>query len=161
MDWEYYNFLENYDNLHFKEQEEKIKKAEKILKENGIEIKGKILDIGAGTCIFAKKHEKADVYSLEPSELLKKGIGKRIQGIAEKMPFKNNFFDFAVSFTALHHCNLKEAKKEIKRVLKPNGIWAISFFKRSKKIEEFRKEFKGKEFDLGIDVFRFGEKEKL
>ena len=40
----------------------------------------------------------------------------------EKMSFKNNSFDAVVGCNVLHHVNIKKTAKEVKKVLKPNGI---------------------------------------
>ena len=57
---------------------------------------------------------------------------------AEKLPFKDKSFSTIISVTAFHNFkNMDKALKEIKRVSKNNNI-AISFLKKSKKLNEFR-----------------------
>lgn len=40
----------------------------------------------------------------------------------QKMEFEDHTFDYVVGHSALHHLNLELARKEISRVLKPNGM---------------------------------------
>ena len=51
-------------------------------------------------------------------------------GNACKMPFKDNFFDFALFIASLHNIkgrkNRVKALEEMKRILKPNGMGLIS-----------------------------------
>lgn len=131
---QYYNQIaKSYNELHGKEQ---IQKAKLILKH--IKPKGKLLDIGAGTGIATKLFEPyCDCTALDPSqELLKQYTRKKIIGKAESLPFKDKTFDTIISLTALHHTDLKQAIKEINRVAKNNGIIAISFLKKSKKLNQ-------------------------
>jgi|TARA_Y100000310_G_scaffold144893_3_gene144205 ubiquinone/menaquinone biosynthesis C-methylase UbiE len=151
----YSGIAEGYDQLHEEEQLKKIKILEKEA-----DIKGLILDVGAGTCIVAKYfHKKGkQVISLDPSQkLLDQGEGAAILGKAEKLPFKDETFDTVLSVTALHHCNIEKALKEIKRVAKQKATIAISFLKKSSKLKEFEKMFKkvfgeGKRIDEGKDI---------
>ena len=58
---------------------------------------------------------------------------------AEKLPFKDKSFSTIISVTAFHNFkNMEKALQEIKRVSKNNNI-AVSFLKKSKKLNEFRK----------------------
>jgi ubiquinone/menaquinone biosynthesis C-methylase UbiE len=93
-----------------------------------------LLDVGAGTGVSTSVFEgKAECVALDPCiGLLRQYNGLRVVGIAEQLPFKSGCFDAVVSVTALHHCGLSAAKKEIKRVAKKNAPVGISFFKRAK-----------------------------
>jgi len=136
---EYYNKIsKSYNKLHKEEQLKKIKIIKKYLKKPY----GFLLDIGAGTGISTKPFIKDSTIAiaLDPSEkMLKKYKGTKELGKAEELPFKNNTFDTIISVTALHHTNLKQAIKEIKRVAKPKAQIAISFLKKSKKLKEAKK----------------------
>ena len=151
----YGDIAEGYDQLHEEEQLRKIKILEKEAT-----IKGLILDVGAGTCIVAKYfHKKGkQVISLDPSQrLLDQGEGAAILGKAEQLPFKDATFDTVVSVTALHHCTIEKALKEIKRVARNKATIAISFLKKSAKLKEFEQAFKkvfgeGKRIDEGKDI---------
>lgn len=151
----YYDTLaEGYDELHEAEQLAKLK----ILLQH-VQFQGKILDVGAGTCIVAKYlGNKATVVSVDPSkQMLDKGIGERHVAKAEHLPFKDNEFDMVVSLTALHHCDLQKSLPEIKRVVKSGGTMAISFLKQAKNLPRFRQLFyktfgECKEIDIGKDI---------
>lgn len=128
-----------YDELHGQEQ---LKKLQII--EQEANIKGLILDVGAGTCIAAKYFAKKgkQVISLDPSaKLLKQGKGITIVGKAEAIPFKDRMFNTVISLTALHHCDLEKALREIKRVARDDATIAISFLKQSQKLQEFEQLF--------------------
>ncbi len=126
---------EGYDALH---EEEQLGKLRIIDRE--ATITGLILDVGAGTCIAAKYFAKKgkQVISLDPSaKLLKQGKGITIVGKAEAIPFKDRMFNTVISLTALHHCDLEKALREIKRVARDDATIAISFLKQSPKLQEF------------------------
>ena len=128
----YYNqTAKGYPELH---QEEQIKKI-KIIKEN-IKIKPneKILDLGAGTGFLNDFFE--NITSVDPSEeLLKQNKNpNKIKASAEDLPFPDRSFDWVVCVTAIHHFNLDESIKEIKRVGKNNFV--ITVLKKSQKKEQ-------------------------
>ena len=51
---------------------------------------------------------------------------KTQQGVAENLPFESSSFDVVVSRYSAHHWqDIHQAIKEIKRVLKPNGIFIL------------------------------------
>ncbi len=99
------------------------------------------LDIGCANGAFsielaksgAKKMYGIDIASefvKKASLKAKKNYVKNIEFIeadAKKLPFKNNFFDFIICTEVLEHVpDFKVAIKEIKRVLKPGGIFVIT-----------------------------------
>lgn len=153
----YYDALASgYDALYEEEQQKKLK-----LLEREIQFRGKILDIGAGTCIIARalrQRKHIACVSVDPSaKMLAQGIGERHAATAEQLPFSDHSFDVVVSLTALHHCDIKKALLEIKRVSKPEAIVALSFLQQSKKISQFRIFFyqifsQCREVDLGKDI---------
>ncbi len=142
----YKQIANGYDELYGKEQEEKLKKIAYVLK-------GRILDIGAGTGIVAR-HFK-NVTSIDPcKEMLNQAPGKKVIASAEKIPFNEGDFDTIVSLTALHHTDIDKVIKEIKR-LKPKNI-AFTILKRSSKCKEIvrklKKEFEMKEIEEEKDI---------
>ncbi len=143
----YYNKIaKGYDELYGEEQ---VEKAKIILKH--LKLKGLLLDIGAGSGIGTKLFEKNyTCIALDPSEeLLKRYYGYKIIGKAEKLPFPENYFDVVVSITSLHHTDIKEVLKEIKRVIKKNGQVALTILKKSKIDLSLFKDFK--KIDCGKD----------
>jgi len=142
----YKEIAKGYDELYGEEQEKKLEKIKHVLK-------GKILDIGAGTGIVAR-HFK-NVTSLDPcKELLDQAPGKKVVGRAEELPFKKGEFDTIVSLTALHHTDIDKAIKEIKRLEAKN--LAFTILKRSAKCKEIvaklKKEFNMEEIEEEKDV---------
>lgn len=104
------------------------------------------LEIGVGTGRFAKP--LGIEYGLEPSKSMAK-IAKRrgidvYEGIAECIPFNDESFDYVLMTTTL--CFLNEpikGLKEIKRILKPNGMVIIGIIDKNSplgKIYESKKE---------------------
>ncbi len=141
----YYNEISrSYNELHGDEQ---IKKAE-IIKKEILKKKssGLLLDIGGGTGVSTEVFlDNFNCTVIDPSEkLLVQGNNnmKKIVASAEKLPFDAEKFDVIISITSLHHVEIKKALAEIKRVAKPDALVAVSFLKKSKKLEIFRKEFK-------------------
>jgi len=158
----YYNETsQNYNELHGEEQ---IRKAKLILNEiSKKKTKGLLLDIGGGTGISTEIFsENYDCILIDPSERLIEQAPPqivKILGEAEELPFSDNKFDIIISITALHHTDLSQATKEIKRVSKQGTLIAISFLKKSPKIKEFRElfnnNFKSREIEEDKDIIFF------
>jgi len=106
--------------------------------------KGNILDLGCGSGRnFVKT--KAKIYGVDFSEKMLEFAKlkadrlkiKLIKAKAEKLPFKNNFFDAAI-FLATLHCIETKAKRqkaiqELYRVLKPKAKAKISVWDKNSK----------------------------
>ncbi|KAF0238740.1 MAG: ubiquinone/menaquinone biosynthesis [Prolixibacteraceae bacterium] len=105
-----------------------------------------IIDVATGTADFAiaaTAIKGARVFGIDISEgmlgvgrikVLKKGLKERIELIkadSEKLPFKNDTFDAAiVGFGVRNFENLETGLTEIKRVLKPGGVFYILEFSK-------------------------------
>ncbi len=147
----YNEIAKGYDELYYDEQLKKL-----ILLKKHFQFKGKILDVGAGTGIVSKHF--SNVTSTDPSEqMLKQAKGETVVTGAEHLPFEDHSFDTVVSLTALHHCNIDQAIKEMKRVGKDN--FAFTILKKSKRFEEIitklKQNFKLKEIDEGKDLLLY------
>jgi len=146
---EYYNKIaKSYNELHKQEQLEKIR----IIKQH-IKPKGLLLDIGAGTGISTKEFEDTcECIALDPAEkMLKQYNGKKVLAKAELIPFPDNTFDTIISVTALHHTNINQALKEIKRVAKPNAQIAITILNKSNiKIKTYKKKIESEKDTIYI-----------
>lgn len=115
--------------------------------------KAKILDCGAGGVtpplslfytfgyettgieLDMKQINKANIFSQNNKQELNIKIGDRTD-----LDFDDNTFDFVYSYNSIFHMKkiqIEKAIKEMKRVLKPNGLIFVNF--------------------LSIDDFRFGE----
>lgn len=84
---------------------------------------GKLLDVGCGKGLYMDGFSAIGfkAYGID-KEKYRKDI-KRINLEKEKIPFTKNFFDYVFSKGVIHHIeNTENFLKEIKRVLKPNGM---------------------------------------
>jgi len=89
------------------------------------------LDIGCGTGISTrqlKEHNFEVVGADKDPEMI--AVAERqttnisyIVAPASKLPFQSNYFDVVTAFTAFHWFNNEKSLSEIKRVLKPGGIF--------------------------------------
>lgn len=143
----YYDEIsKGYNALYEEEQIEKLEKIYEHIKDY-IKPNSLLLDVGAGTGISTKFFEKyCKCVALDPSRgMLDKYNGTKIVGKAEDLPFKDKTFDIVISVTALHHCDIDKAIKEMLRVVKKKGIIAVSLLKQSKKRLDYE------EIDIGKD----------
>ena len=128
----FYNQIsKGYYELYGEEQFKKLA----IIK-NNLDIKKNdlLLDVGCGTGISSQFDCK--VVGLDPSiKLLNYKNKAKINSIAEKLPFKDNIFDFVISITAIHNFNdIEKSFKEIKRVGRNKFVFSI--LRNSKKFDE-------------------------
>jgi ubiquinone/menaquinone biosynthesis C-methylase UbiE len=99
--------------------------------------KGKCVEIGVGSGRFAAP--LGIKYGLEPSPKMraiakKKGI-EVIDGVAEKLPYNDESFDYALMVTTL--CFLDDVDRafsEVHRVLRPEGYFINGFVDKESKI---------------------------
>lgn len=102
---------------------------------------GKIADIGCGGgynvrrllersgngFVYGVDHSEASVEKSRAAN--KKDLGKRckiVQASAEQLPFKDNTFDLVTAFETVYFWpNIESCFKEIRRVLKDNGQFAV------------------------------------
>ncbi len=107
-----------------------------------------VLDIATGTgdfAIAATKIEEAGIIGIDISEgmlkvaekkIVKKGLADRIgfqKADSENLPFDNDSFDAAiVGFGVRNFENLEKGLSEIKRVLKPGGVFFVLEFSKPK-----------------------------
>ncbi len=102
----------------------------------------KYLDVGCGTGTLAylvkSRHPKAVVVGADPDPVVLEVATKKVsrknlsveftKAVAEKLPFHSNEFDVVTSSLAFHHMPLevkKQALREIRRVLKPSGMFLL------------------------------------
>ena len=96
----------------------------------------KVLDVGSGPFPSALYFQNAEVYCLDPlmGKYIQAGYpihcydkrAKFVNSMAETMPFDDEYFDAVISVNAIDHVNdFKKTALEIRRVLKPNGIFRM------------------------------------
>src|SRR5574341_181361 len=99
--------------------------------------KGKVLDIGCGAGFFIEslKHYCKDIeaYGCDISHIAISEAKKRNLDIEfdvtkdGKLPYDDNFFDYIICMEVLEHVpDMTGVLKEMRRVIKPNGIIHIS-----------------------------------
>lgn len=88
----------------------------------------KILDLGCGNGFLSQLFPNYDLVGVDISDgMLANNPYKWVKGSAESIPFPNNYFDFVVCRSLIHHLeNPEMALEEIFRVLKPGG--QVSFW---------------------------------
>ncbi len=107
----------------------------------------KVLDLGCGNGRWYPlfKEKKVEYFGIDNSDKLIKIAKEKfpeanfLVGDALNLPFPENFFDKVYSIALLHHIPSKEFRikvlKEIKRVLKPEGILILTCWKIHRKKE--------------------------
>ncbi len=122
----------------------------------------KVLDLGCGPGFYLVKLRKKDakVKGIDLSKGLIKIARKqnpkteiKLGDITKKLPYKNSEFDAVISPLVLGHIkNWKPVLKEVKRILKKNGIFVFSvgvpFYECVERIK-----IKGKKFKTPNDYF--------
>lgn len=120
--------------------------------------KGKGVDIGSGTGRFALPFH-VDI-GIEPSSAMrviaqKRGV-KTIDAVAEKLPFKDKTFDYALMVTVT--CFLDDINKafiEVHRILKPKGIFILAHIDKESFLGKiYRKNINNDPFLKDISLFR-------
>ena len=126
----------------------KLQPPDKIIKRSGIEPGMKVLEIGCGSGAFTTFVARAlgnggKVYALDIQPAMLKQLEKKlakpgnqdikniklIQASAYNLPFENNSLDLVYIITVLQEIpDRQKALAEIKRVLKPEGILAVTEF---------------------------------
>ena len=84
-----------------------------------IEDAQQVLNVGAG--IGSYEPEGCDIVAIEPSHVMisqrKSSKAALIQGVAEKLPFRDNVFDVSMGILTIHHwSDIRSGLKEMVRV---------------------------------------------
>jgi len=71
-----------------------------------------------------------------------------------ELPFKENVFDIVLSFSALMNSpNPKKTINEVNRILKPEGIFVVTYLKSFDFTKDLQRKFKIREsIDCGEDI---------
>jgi ubiquinone/menaquinone biosynthesis C-methylase UbiE len=126
----------------------KLQSPDVIIKRSGIEKNMKILEIGCGSGAFTTYvarvvGKQGEIYALDIQQEMLDQLNKKlkdhrnsditniklINASAYKLPFQNNTFDLIYMISVFQEIpNGAKSLAEVKRVLKPRGILAISEF---------------------------------
>lgn len=129
----------NYGGYHYDERWKPI--AKKMIEHYSLSSNSRILDIGCGKGFlmyeFTRLLPNCEVKGLDISKYAinnsKREIKKKIiQGSADKLPFKNNYFDLVISINTLHnlYCfDLLSSLKEIERVSKKDKYICVESYR--------------------------------
>ena len=126
---------------------------------------GNGVEIGVGSGLFAAMLGIKD--GIEPSFTMREKARKRhihaIEGIAEKLPYQDESFDYALMVTTICFVDdVLQSFKEVHRILKKNGIFIIGFVDKNSPIGKIYLEnrnqsvfYKDATFYSTDEVYRF------
>lgn len=156
----YDDIASGYDELYAEEQIQKLDVCKKYISPKTDE---KLLDVGCGSGISTQWD--CQCYGCDPSEKLiaiaqdkRKGPEYTVAP-AENLPYEDKMFDIIISLTAIQNfSDLKKGIREMKRVLKENGILIISTLKDGPRMQKIRSVLMSEysieqELEDEIDVF--------
>ncbi len=129
------------------------------------------LDLGCGTGISTRELQQfsfdvvgadKDAGMIESAKSQSEGV-EYIIASAESLPFVSGHFDIITAFTAFHWFNNDKALTEIKRILKPGGVFfaALKGNRQNEETKAFRKgyteilkKYAGEHFDSTKEFFQ-------
>ncbi len=133
----YDDISDSYNELHGEEQKKKLILILPFIDSDSV------LDVGCATGIASPRGS----IGVDPSKklLVQNTVCKKTyEGKGEKLPFPHKSFDIITCLTVIHHCDLKQALAEFKRVARKKII--ISVLKRAQNystiVAEIKKELK-------------------
>jgi len=129
-----------------------------------------IADIGSGTGILTKifLDHGNQVYGVEPNKDMREAAEKILQdypnftsfeGSAESTGLEDNIIDLVIAGQAFHWFDVEEAKKEFKRILKPNGYVVLIWNNRGKGGSDFNSSYDNFMLKYGTDYKEVMKKE--
>jgi len=132
-------------------------KEKNILADNTI-----IADIGSGTGILTRLFldNGNQVYGIEPNKDMREAAEKVLQGYAnfsslkgsaESTGLEDNFIDLIIAGQAFHWFDVEQAKREFKRIIKPNGNIALIWNNRGKAGTDFKNSYENFILKYGTD----------
>jgi len=133
-------------------------KEKRILAEDTV-----IADIGSGTGILTKifLDNGNRVYGVEPNKDMREAAEKMLreytnfsscEGSAESTGLEHKSIDLIIAGQAFHWFNVDEAKREFKRILKPNGNVALIWNHRGKAGSDFNNSYEKFTLKYGTDI---------
>jgi len=122
-----------------------------------------IADIGSGTGILTKLflNQGNQVYGVEPNKDMREAAKifledytnfSSFEGSAESTGLEDKSIDLIVAGQAFHWFDVEEAKREFKRILKPNGNVALIWNHRGKAGSDFNNSYEKFTLKYGTDI---------
>jgi SAM-dependent methyltransferase len=133
-----------------------------FLKENNILEEGNVIaDIGSGTGILTKifLDNGNVVYGIEPNKDMRAAAERFLhkytkfssfEGSAESTGLENNSVNLIIAGQAFHWFDVEKARKEFKRILKPNGYVVLIWNDRIKSRNNFNSDYESFILKYGI-----------
>jgi len=129
-----------------------------------------IADIGSGTGILTKifLDHGNQVNGVEPNKDMREAAERILQaypnftsfeGSAESTGLEDNSIDLVIAGQAFHWFDVEEAKKEFKRILKPNGYVVLIWNNRGKGGSDFNSSYENFMLKFGTDYKEVMKKE--
>ena len=117
---------------------------------------GRGMEIGIGSGIFAKPLQIKN--GIEPSRTMREKARKRgldpIDGVAEKLPYPDKSYDFALMVTTICFVDdIRKSFREANRVLKNNGHLIIGFVDKTSPVGKLYLRYKNKSLFYKEAVF--------
>jgi len=117
--------------------------AQRLFKHLGAKPGARVLEIAAGTGKWTERLVKGgfEVTAMEPSADMRAVLQKHlpgtlvVDGVAERIPFPTEYFDFVFVATAFHWFDAPLAYSEIRRVLKKSGGLGLLWTSRDPAVE--------------------------
>jgi len=121
-----------------------------------------IADIGSGTGILTRifLDNGNQVYGVEPNKDMREAAEKFLQeyknfssleGSAESTGLEENCIDLIIAGQAFHWFDVEQAKREFKRIIKPNGNIALIWNNRGKAGTDFNSSYENFILKYGTD----------
>src|SRR3990167_2046661 len=135
----------------------------------------KVLDVGCGTGFVSQLFPNFDITGIDISDgMLERNQYKWVKASAESIPFPDNYYDFVVCRSLLHHLDEpSEGLEEMFRVLKPGGSFVCwdpnhnivyetirHIFQHTDRFSHLHKSFNDKELFSMIEEAGFGINER-
>ena len=130
-----------------------------------------IADIGSGTGILTKLFldHGNKVYGIEPNKDMREAAEKflhgytnfsSLEGSAESTGLEDKSIDLIIAGQAFHWFDVEKAKREFKRIIKPDGLVALIWNKRGKASSDFNSSYEKFSLKYGTDYKEVRKNEK-
>lgn len=142
---------ENWFSHHDSAYESELNAVRELLPPSGSGV-----EIGVGSGRFAAP--LGIQHGVEPSEQMRRIAEQRgitaISGVAEQLPYQKEIFDFALMVTTLCFLDdVDQSFREVRRILKPGGVFLIGFIARDSPLGKLYEQHKEENVFYRIATF--------